>query len=250
MALYLRATAEVTCVVAGYESGHIAYHNNSTRKAGIRNDESRTPVFTQDWHCIYLARPHSQPVLSLGVSLDSRYLASTGADSIVSVHLLDSLIVERSGQETIEGAPAVEQPHQLLKTGHPGQQGLSVSADGVFFATAGWDGSVRIYQWDPLKESSVLDWHRDGVYATASASKLAKDGSVELPQTYGSEKEVHAGGEDESSAGTAGANQPVARRQPRQGMLAARRERQAQRTSWLAAGGKDSKVSLWEKDWR
>jgi ASTRA-associated protein 1 len=227
MALHVRADIEITCVVAGYESGHVAYYVNSSRKAATNLQASRSArpaIYTRDWHCMYLSKPHSQPVLSIVASLDEQYLVSSGADSVIATYLFLPVIESsRDQDEEVHGAHPIEEPHNMLKTGHPGQQGLSVSGTGAMFASAGWDGVVRVYTWGVIKEREVLEWHRDGVYATAFAHAL-DEGSINSSMTDSSEGAVAQ----------------------RQGTLAARRERQAKLTPWLVVGGKDGKVSLWD----
>lgn len=249
MALWLNATPERTCVVAGYESGHVAYFLNTSRTPAAAaatgpaksypqtstSDSARPLVFSEPWQCIYLSRPHTQPVLSLGLSPDDQFLMSSGADSIIATHDFLSVITPAQHEpETIEAAHALQKPFSAVKTGHPGQQGLSVSEQGNLFATAGWDGVARLYSWPDALEREILEWHREGTYASAFAHVLGQDdinGNSESKQ------------QSDLPGGTV-AVRPTSTVQ-RSGTLALRRERQAQTTPWLALGGKDGKISLW-----
>lgn len=190
VSLHFPPNAPSPLVAAGYESGHVALwrHNPSTNK----------------WETTYLHKPHSQPVLSLDVAPSISCFFSSSADAIVARHPLGS-----------DG----ETETKLLQTKHAGQQSLSVRGDGKVFATAGWDGRVRVYAAKGLKELAVLKWHKEGCYATAFAEIL-----------------------DESSR-TSNDDSTVARREL---TVAQQRAFKSQSTNWLAAGSKDGKVSLWD----
>ena len=115
---------------------------------------------------------------------------------------------------------AGETETKVLQTKHAGQQSLSVRGDGKIFATAGWDGRVRVYAAKGVKKLAVLKWHKEGCYATAFAEIL--DGQ--------------SGTSDEDGS-------TVARREL---TVAQQRAFKSQSTHWLAAGSKDGKVSLWD----
>lgn len=120
-------------------------------------------------------------------------------------------------------------PLKVVKTKHSGQQGLRVRNDGKVFATAGWDGRVRVYGVKGMKELAVLKWHKEGCYAVAFAD-------VELDREGRGEEEME---------GEAGKGKELA---SRMGTMTAREERdqKAKRTHWLVAGSKDGKISLWD----
>ena len=128
---------------------------------------------------------------------------SSSADAIVAKHPLDDGETET----------------KVVQTKHAGQQSLSVRADGKVFATAGWDGRVRVYTAKGMKELAVLKWHKEGCYATAFAEILDDPTKV---------------ADDDST---------VAQRQL---TVSQQRAVKSQTTHWLAAGSKDGKVSLWD----
>jgi hypothetical protein len=138
----------------------------------------------------------------------------------------------------------------IFKTKHPGRAGIAVRDDGRIVAIAGWDGSyaqfpifffslssyefiprlhnnlwglgkfnsVRVHSAGSFKPLAILDLHKDSVYAVAFAplsTKLGNRGAV-------GEEEGEDEDEDEDRGGG---------RVPR---------------AWLAAGGKDERISLWE----
>ena len=190
VSLHFPPNATSPLVAAGYESGHVALwrHNPTTNK----------------WETSHLHKPHSQPVLSLDMAASIGCFFSSSADAIVARHPL----LGNGETET-----------KALQTKHAGQQSLSVRGDGKIFATAGWDGRVRVYAAKGLKELAVLKWHKEGCYATAFADIL------------------DAQSETSDDDGT------VARRER---TVAQQRAFKSQSTHWLAAGSKDGKVSLWD----
>jgi WD40 repeat protein len=190
MAVSLHYPANTTSplVAAGYESGHVALwrYNTSTSK----------------WETVYLHKSHSQPVLSLDIAPNMGSFFSSSADAIVARHPL--------------GENAVET--KVMQTKHAGQQSLSVRRDGKIFATAGWDGRVRVYATKGMKELAVLKWHKAGCYATAFAEVLDMQSEV-----------------DDGDGATG-----------RELTVTQQRAQKTQSIHWLAAGSKDGKVSLWD----
>lgn len=182
-------------LISGYESGHTTVATLSPTWA---------PTHT------YISNPHTQPILSLSVSPAHEYYFTSAADAVIAKHPIPLSVIGKADVAAI--------PLKVIKTGHSGQQGLRVRNDGKIFATAGWDGRVRVYSGKSMKELAVLKWHKEGVYAVAFA-----DVEVEEEEE---EKEL-VGGERALS-------------------VREERERKAERTHWVAAGSKDGKVSLWE----
>jgi WD40 repeat protein len=111
------------------------------------------------------------------------------------------------------------------ETKHSGQQSLHVRSDEKIFATAGWDGCVRVYSTKTMRELAVLKWHKQGCYALAFADLSSHQ--TEISKS----KNAHSGGEKNQTALET---------------VGQRRETKAQTTHWVAAGSKDGKVSLWD----
>ena len=179
-------------ILAGYESGHASLWQQD--------------VSTRKWQVQYLNKSHTQPIMSLGIARGLKCFFTTSADAMIARHPLTSDV---SGTKTVQ-------------TKHAGQQSITVRSDEKIFATAGWDGRVRVYTPKSMKELAVLKWHKDGCYALAFAELLEKTGEQK--------QEVDDDGQLVKLQLT----------------VSEQRTAKAKSTHWLAAGSKDGKVSLWD----
>jgi ASTRA-associated protein 1 len=197
-------------VISGYEDGRTMVHRHRPRAP---LDE------TWKWETILISRPHSQPVLSLDTTPSKAFYFTSSADAVIAKFAVHTTSFD--GDVDMKAA-------KINNTKHAGQQDLTVRRDGKIFATAGWDARVRVYSTKTLKELAVLKWHQGGCYSVAFADLL--DGT-ELPSESGKEQALVA-----SSASTGSALEAIRHQ----------RNLKAQMTHWLAAGGKDGKISLWD----
>jgi WD40 repeat protein len=190
-------------IIAGYESGHIVVSRLSP---------------THGWQVVYTTQPHSQPVLSLDVSLSKDFFLTSSADAIIAKHPVP--VVAETLRPTIETFPL-----KTVQTKHSGQQSLRIRSDGKIFATAGWDSKVRVYATKSLKEMAVLKWHKEGCYSLAFADVKQENAADEETNKGKSKDIVKSPGE-----------------------MTVKQERlwKAKTTHWLAVGSKDAKVSLWD----
>ncbi|KAK1759239.1 ASTRA-associated protein 1 [Echria macrotheca] len=131
-------------------------------------------------------------------------------------------------------------PTKVINTKHAGQQSLRIRSDGLVFATAGWDGKIRVYSARTMKEVAVLKWHREGCYAVAFAS--VEDAS---PPTTTIGETSKTKGEGEGEGGEEGGEILVVPKLVDMS-LRQKRIRHARTAHWLAAGSKDGRVSLWD----
>ncbi|KAF2813097.1 WD40 repeat-like protein [Mytilinidion resinicola] len=176
-------------VLVGYESGHTAIHQLETLSHDTPPANWSTIFPT--WHLVYLSQPHSQPVLSLDATPDASTYFTSSADAIIAAHRIPNPEILQKEQEKPPPFPTasqssatphssstpalpqsstkVQDAHKVSRTKHAGQQSLRVRSDGRIFATAGWDGRVRVYSAKSLKEVAVLKWHREGVFGVAFA---------------------------------------------------------------------------------
>ncbi|KAG4304034.1 hypothetical protein PORY_002557 [Pneumocystis oryctolagi] len=166
-------------VSAGFESGHVGVF-----------------TFSQSlklWETRHLFKIHTGPVISIHCDPLYSFLISSGADSFVVKYFLTS------NQNNV----------LKFRTRHIGQQSLRIRSDAKIFATAGWDGKVRVYSCKTLSQLAVCKWHETGCHAIAF--------SEIIPEHC---KTIKLFGKD--------------------------RHLERLKKHWLAVGGKDGKVSLWE----
>lgn len=238
-------------VIAGFESGHTTVSQL---------------IDGQGWHILYMAQPHSQPILSLAVDPNHVCYVTSSADAIIAKHPIPSLSPEESESSSTNPISGLEEsqiltsgvsllsrglasagpkqnrticpskvdrqtlPSKVVQTKHSGQQGLKIRSDGKIFATAGWDSRVRVYSVQSLKELAVLKWHKEGCYAVAFAD-ITSSGD-DLGKTGG----IKPPDEGSAMATATGAILSVKEK----------RDLKATTTHWLVAGSKDGKVSLWD----
>ena len=181
-------------LLTGYESGHACVYKQPT-----------TGASNKKWQCTYSVKSHAQPILSLDIAPKMGVFFTSGADAIIARHPLRS-------DSTLDT--------KTLQSKHAGQQGLTMRNDEKIFATAGWDGRMRVYSTKAMKELAVLKWHKEGCYAIAFAEVQDSENANDF----------------ESATSVTALSQTVA----------AKREHKARTTHWLAAGSKDGKVSLWD----
>jgi ASTRA-associated protein 1 len=200
LSLFFHPLTHHLTVIAGYESGHTS-----------------VACLTTSWTTLYISNPHSQPILSLDVGPGKDFYFTSSADAVIAKHPVP--VFDEKDREAKEES----MPLKIVKTKHSGQQGLRVRNDMKVFATAGWDGRVRVYGVKGMKELAVLKWHKEGCYAVAFADL---DGVEKVD------------GEEDKGKELVG----------RMGAMTVREEREqkAKTTHWLAVGSKDGKVSLWD----
>jgi len=189
-------------VVAGYESGHTSISQLQT-----------TNTSSLIWRTLYVNQTHTQPILSLDVDTRNEFYITSSVDAMVVKHPIAMNMIGGTGRD--------DMPLKVLKTGHAGQQSLRIRNDGKIFATAGWDGRIRVYGVKGMKELAVLKWHGEGVYSVDFAEII-------------SEKETEGGDGKELVKSLRS--------------LTVKEERnwKAKMGHWLVGGSKDGKVSLWD----
>jgi len=195
MAIGLHYVQDYLLVLVGYESGYACVWKQHPA--------------SKQWQTTYTYKAHSQPVLSLDIAPALGYFYTSSADAVIARHPLNDNTADT----------------KTMQTKHAGQQSLTVRSDDKIFATAGWDGKVRVYSAKTLKELAVLKWHKEGCYALAFADLKANeddsDNAARNPNTDGN----------------------VVRRTL---TVSEQRSMRAKSTHWLAAGSKDGKASLWD----
>ncbi|KAI5292103.1 ASTRA complex subunit [Ascosphaera acerosa] len=216
------------CVASGYEEGTAMVHVQT----GDLTADAQLLMSRREWtwEKIYGARAHLSP---------------------------DEEVVRQQQHDSI-----AHKPLKLINTKHAGQQSLQTRSDGKLFATAGWDQRVRVYANASMKELAVLKWHREGCFAVAFAEpdsepmldstpengKRSDAGVAEPRARLGGAGPKFSGRESEGShaANTAVTAFPQAQLHGGIAAVRTRRSIKALSTHWLAAAGKDHKITLWD----
>lgn len=194
-------------MISGYEDGQVMVHAHQGA-LGLPGGK---------WVKVMSSKAHSQPVLSIDLSPKNEYFITSSADAtIAKFEMPVGLSITNTSTS----------PLKTVNTKHAGQQGLTIRSDGKIFATAGWDARVRVYSAKTLKELAVLKWHKGGCYSTAFAEVRSNDVSgrhvkVDTPLLDVTNKTALY-------------------------VIKYERNMKAQQMHWLAAGGKDGKISLWD----
>lgn len=211
--LFHRPETGLLTVISGYEDGHTMVHQRESQASSSDR---------WVWVKTLMSRPHSQPILSLGTMPSKDFYFTSSADAVIAKFAIPI--------SNLDSAPSVPvRAAKINNTKHAGQQDLTVRNDGKIFATAGWDARIRVYSCKTLRELAVLKWHEDGCYSITFAEVLSPS-----PSKRSEEKEervlVASPKSDESALE----------------IIKYQRSLKAQQTHWLAAGGKDGKISLWD----
>jgi WD40 repeat protein len=221
MALRIFYHMEVLHLITGHESGVTTVQTFSDER----------------WTTLYTSEAHTQPILSLDISPSLEIWYTSGADSIIAMHSIQTASSSKKAQK--DSLPASNEETRTVQTKHSGQQSLTIRSDGKIFATAGWDGRIRVYSTKSMKEVAVLKWHKEGCYAVAFAEVL-NDGipintkvATDISRVQNNETDLVKTNDGD---GVSTAVKTVKQR----------REDKARETHWLAAGSKDGKVSLWD----
>lgn len=207
--LFYVKTHNSILLISGYEDGQAMIHRY-TESLSLKSNSMETLV---------AIKVHSQPILSLDLSPSRDFFITSSADAqIVKIAIPDLAEISKSMTNT---------PLKSINTKHAGQQGLSIRSDGKIFATAGWDARVRVYSTKSMRELAVLKWHKDGCYTTALA-EILNESTSDATENEGEE----IGYIDKNRSAL--------------DIIKEERSKKAQRMHWLAAGGKDGKISLWD----
>lgn len=208
--LFYHPETGLLMVLSGYEDGQTMLHE---QQALSSSDDK------WEWTKVLTCRPHSQPILSLDSAPSKDFYFTSSADAVIAKFTVPV---------SSFGADPNVRAAKINNTKHAGQQDLTVRNDGKILATAGWDARVRVYSTKTLRELAVLKWHTDGCYSIAFAE-------ISIPTASPSETKEE--GPLLASPNVHGDALGVIKRQ---------RSLKAQQMHWLAAGGKDGKISLWD----
>lgn len=177
--------------------------------------------------------------MGLAVSRNLDFAITVSADHLIGRYVLDvsRTPIPFGDDPTIKGQESsTDNPATSFQSKHAGNAAVSIRSDGRVCAVAGWDGKcvavvgafdprsrgiltrvfvarIRLYSTKSFKSLGSLAYHREGCFCVAFSHPV-EDGSC-AP-------------EDPSEA------------------LAMTKDELAQRARWLAAGSKDSRISIWQ----
>ncbi|KAF7925636.1 uncharacterized protein EAE98_006861 [Botrytis deweyae] len=231
LSLFFHPITKCLTVLSGYEDGSVSVFSFTSPISPPSSFPSAVPSSQPTkWNTIYHSKSHIQPVLSLSLdpSPDRKFFLTSGADDRIIKYLIPTTTNPFSPSPSTSNSKSIissakEEP-KMLKTAHAGQQSIETRNDGKIAVTGGWDGRARVYGVAKMRELAVLKWHKDGCFAVAVADVLE-----------GGKMERGGDGKGKELVGRLG-----------QLDVKGERLRKARETHWVAVGGKDGKVSLWD----
>ncbi|KAK0742129.1 WD40-repeat-containing domain protein [Apiosordaria backusii] len=193
------------------------------------------------WTMTYVSTPHNHPILSVDVSPDKSFFLSSGSDGIIAKH-------------PVPPCPSSQQPLtdpiKVVNTHHSGQQSLRIRSDNLVFATSGWDAKIRVYSVKTMNELAVLRWHQLGCYAVAFAFVDPNPPPVSPPPQPEQQPQPPKDGivipEEDCEDDSWEVIPPAPPQKKGEMTVREKRIHHAKTAHWIAAGGKDGRVSLWE----
>ncbi|BGP26949.1 Astra associated protein 1 Asa1 [Rhodotorula toruloides] len=207
-------------LLIGYESGHLALFRFSPTASFERlRSQTDQPVDVyapregkmveenEGWELVWSEKGHRDAVMSLAVTRDLRFAFTVAADHFVCKYRIFDVNEEEALLLRIHIEP----------TDAPGKSAVAVRSDGKLLATAGWDGELRLYSVKSLQPLAVLSHHRSSLQALDFAP-LEPDENCSLADGYENSDDEEEGGRAQGGRAKA----------------------------WVATGGQEAKVSLWE----
>ncbi|KAK4700738.1 ASTRA-associated protein 1, partial [Phenoliferia sp. Uapishka_3] len=200
------------CIVSGYEDGRVAlFRFTGSAKAAITPPRPGTHQDeAEGWELVWDEKGHREALMSVALSPDKRSVWSVAADHFLCRY--DLFRVDDPESETVESRMVV------LPTPAPGRSIVALRDDGKIFGVSGWDGEARLYSVKTGEPLAVLSYHRMSLHALAFSPLKSLVNGPGQPS-------VRLDDDDSSSDEEEGTVRPRA---------------------WLATGGKDDRISLWE----
>ncbi|ODQ66138.1 WD40 repeat-like protein [Nadsonia fulvescens var. elongata DSM 6958] len=193
-------------LIAAYESGHVVVFE----LIYPINGPTTTTIIYED-------KSHQQPVLAISVHPSRKTFITTGADSRIIKHPLPLLTTEHYPQT----------PLTVFDTKHKGLAFNAVRSDGKLVATAGWDGMVRVFGYKHLTPLAVFKGGRQDDVKCLAFSVV--DPQLETPASSDNSDNILL---------TTVKNQLIQQ-------SAVLKTNRVMETHWLAVGGKDCRVALY-----
>lgn len=195
-------------LVAGYESGEVAFYQINMAK-----EKPQISLMS-------ILKSHKQPVLSLAKDESSEFVLSISADSqIVKYDINTGMLVDQ------------------VDTKHTGLGHVAVRSDGRIFATAGWDGFIRVFDLQTMGYLSSFKCAQKSVKCVAFSPLKKEDPTSESTDKSSSQDQA-----TEKSVSSA-LGEVSQKRSAARGLSQRLMARTAD-THWLAVGRVDGVVDL------
>ncbi|KAK3812940.1 MAG: WD40-repeat-containing domain protein [Benniella sp.] len=231
-------------MLAGYEDGSVMLFQENIPVSVSTGQQLSGQTLKQKrkMDALWSIKCHRQPVLALDISSDLSFAVSTGTDNILAKYDLFS---------QVQGVPEVTKV--ALKSN--GITGTKIRKDDKIIGMAGWDGRVRIYSSKTMKPLAVLKYHRERLdcldFAAVQDREHPIEGSVTEQRNSLLSYEASSSASIQSSdISRAESNQSVdsesSSGEDSDMEDAYEERRQWSRRHWIAVGGKEHRISLWE----
>ncbi|KAF9185500.1 Guanine nucleotide binding protein (G protein), beta polypeptide 1-like [Haplosporangium sp. Z 767] len=238
-------------MLLAYEDGSLSlFADSSMSVSGGQQSSGGGTKVKSKMDVLWSINYHRGPVLALDISSDMSFAISCGSDN---------LLVKYNLFGSTQGTPEVTQVS--LKTN--GIADVKVRNDNKILALAGWDGRIRIFSCKTLKPLAVLKYHREGLYCIglanvlemakksdegtfAEQNRLSTDGSASASSA--SDVLTAESQEVESKSRQDNDNDSSSNDEDEDSSLedALEGRRQWTKRHWIAAAGKENRISLWE----
>ncbi|KAK9457099.1 WD40 repeat-like protein [Dipodascopsis uninucleata] len=194
-------------LIGGYESGHVVVFL----------------LLEHGYTKLYACKAHTQPVLSLALNSSDLTFISTGADSSIAKHpLRPRLPKDRIGGSCNEESFKSD-PLDVVNIHHTGISSADIRDDQKIFAVACWDGFVRVFTYKTFKLLASFNGGRQQGITCVSFGRTL----------------LEANTDDSRHSLQFSINRDT------NSLILSRQELKAKTTHWIAVGGKDGRIGLW-----
>ncbi len=181
-------------LAVGYESGHVvlwsvtdAVEASAATAAAIGRSTS-APQYSPP-KPLASAKLHSEPIMALEIDVDG-YSGVSGSAEDALIPFSISFTAQPTATGTTTSAMLTIAPTTTINIKKQGVGDVALRPDGKLFASAGWDGKIRVYKRSNGKALAVFKYHSAAASAVAFSPRKfliasgARDGTVALWDVY------------------------------------------------------------------